>query len=102
MKIYISGPITNRPKMNAESFEAAEVFLLGKGYEVVNPLKIHPEHRGMCWTDYMKADLKALLDCDAIYLLHDWETSRGARIECYVARAMMITEIHQEPKNPSQ
>lgn len=35
----------------------------------------------------MRSDLRALLDCDAIYMLPGWSRSRGARLEARVARA---------------
>jgi hypothetical protein len=42
-------------------------------------------HRG-----YMRADLRALLDCDAIFMLPGWRESRGATVEHAVAVACGI------------
>lgn len=84
-KIYISGPISGLPFETVyNNFTNAEVQLLGQGYEVINPL-----NNGLpttaTWEEHMRADLKLLLDCDAIYMLEGWEKSRGARIEYALA-----------------
>lgn len=85
MKIYISGPISGLPLETVyNNFTNVEAQLLEQGYEVVNPL-----NNGLpttaTWEEHMRADLRLLLDCDAIYMLEGWEKSRGARIEYALA-----------------
>jgi hypothetical protein len=86
MKIYLSGPMTGMPGLNRPMFELAESSLVKQGHEVVNPLKVS-EHLGVDagWEQYMRADIKALLDCDEIMLLKGWEKSRGAQLEMQIA-----------------
>lgn len=80
-KIYISGPISGLPLETVyNNFTNAEVELLEQGYEVVNPLN-NGLPTNATWEEHMRADLRLLLDCDAIYMLEGWEKSRGARIE---------------------
>jgi hypothetical protein len=79
MKVYISGPMSGRKDLNREEFVLAEVLLRGLGHEVVNPHTLNPEGRG--WVACMINDLRALRRCQGIYMLHDWATSRGARVE---------------------
>lgn len=84
-KIYISGPISGLPLETVyNNFTNAEVNLLEKGYKVVNPF-----NNGLpttaTWEEHMRADLRLLLDCDAIYMLEGWEKSRGARMEYALA-----------------
>ena len=67
MKIYICGQITGVENY-AEAFEQAEKTLITEGYEVVNPCKL-PHNHDLSWESYMKEDIKAMLDCDAILLL---------------------------------
>jgi hypothetical protein len=84
-KVYISGPVTGRDFTECKvDFNSAELWLTGLGYDVVNPLSYEVIENGS-WEDYMKRDLKMLLDCDYIYLLDGWEKSKGARVEYNVA-----------------
>ena len=101
-RCYIAGPIAGVPDFR-ERFAAAVPAVEALGYEVVNPCDITPvDHEGECPPGYdpggdasghtssacfMRADLRVLLDCDAIYLLPGWFRSRGARVEAQVARA---------------
>jgi len=62
------------------------------GYEVVDPSEVQLDDEAT-WTDYMRADLKLLLDCDYIYMLDGWEDSKGARIERELAENLGIEEI---------
>lgn len=83
-KIYISGKITGIEKEAPALFEAAEKKLKIKGYEVVNPMTIPHEH-DKSWNSYMKADVKAMCDCDEIFMLANWKDSKGAIIEWNIA-----------------
>lgn len=85
MKIYISGKITGDPDYK-QKFKGAEVFLKNFGFEVKNPADI--ETTGKPWIWYIKQDIVALMDCDAIFLLKDWKRSKGAKLEHYIAKKM--------------
>lgn len=93
MKVYISGPITGLPYEEVEkAFNEAETRLQEQGYEVVNPLN-NGLPRESTWKDHMRADLKLLLDCDAIYMLDGWTNSKGAEIEFNLAFDLRINII---------
>ena len=92
MKIYISGKITGIEKEAIAIFEKAEKELLVAGYEVVNPMKLNHDH-DKSWASYMKVCIKALCDCDAIYLLHNWQDSDGANIEFGIALKLRLKII---------
>lgn len=83
LKVYISGAITNNPNYK-EDFANAEKLLKKHGFEVVNPASLG-EVDGWTWEDYMKKDIKLLVDCDAIYLIDGWENSKGSRLEASLA-----------------
>lgn len=96
VKIYISLPITGHPRgdvlMRAGIVKCR---LESLGFEVVNPLEVDagesPEY-----FDHIAADLRALADCDAIYMCRGWRESRGCRLEHAFARIYQL-QFHYEP-----
>ena len=94
IKMYISGRITGQPD-HMERFAKAEKHLKGRGFEVVNPTTLPHEH-DKSWGEYMVEGLKALLDCDGVYMLKGWADSRGARIEKRLAQDLGSKLIYFE------
>lgn len=82
--IYISGPMSGVPDGNVEEFDRAEKWLIGLGYHTVNPAHLRGDNVTR-HADFLRADLKALLDCDQIFMLEGWQRSPGARAEMEVA-----------------
>ena len=81
--IYISGPMTGLPDLNFPAFHAAAAKLRDLGLLVVNPAEFG-EGAGLRWSDYMRKDIRALMDCGALYMLPGWSESRGARLEHHI------------------
>ena len=84
-KIYISGPITGfnleeRRRFFSQMAELAK----SNGFTPVNPFDngIDPDAD---YADHMVADIKMLIECQAILMLPDWELSEGAKLELKVA-----------------
>lgn len=98
MKIYISSKISGIEKEAPELFEKAEQLLISKGYEVVNPMKLNHQH-DQTWESYMKEDIKALCDCDGIYMFGDWKHSKGAREEYRISRTLKLKIIFEHELN---
>lgn len=94
MKFYISGKITGIEEQAPALFKRAENWLSGKGHKVVNPLDLNHDH-DKSWHSYMKADVKALCDCDAIYMLDNWTDSKGAIIEHTIALYLGLKIVYQ-------
>lgn len=96
MKIYISGPITGTSDYQ-ERFEAAEQIINANGdgdIIAVNPVKETANIPiGSPWETYMRACMKLIADCDAIYMLDGWSGSRGARLEYLVAKELGLREV---------
>lgn len=91
MKIYISGAITGITEPET-LFKSAENFLRERGDEPINPMTL-PHNHDKSWRSYMKEDIKALLDCDGIFLLKNWIHSTGANIEFHIANGLdMVME----------
>lgn len=88
MRVYISGPMTGLPDLNFPAFHAAAAALRAQGWlDVVNPAEINAAHPGQ-WETCMKADIKALCDCDALVMLPGWERSTGAHLEVHIAHRL--------------
>lgn len=97
MKVYISGAITGIPLDTAVSrFKQAESELTEKGHCPVNPINNGLDNTAS-WLDHMKADIRLLLDCDAIYMLVGWPDSRGAIIEKQLAQNLGLKVFLQKP-----
>ncbi len=97
-KIYISGAIAHHDLEERQTaFAEAEALLKAKDYEVFNPFK-NGVSQDAHWRKHMRADLAALLLCDAIYLLDGWETSKGAKLEFDVASTCGLKIYYQSNK----
>lgn len=88
-RIYISGPMTGLMDSNFPAFNAEAERLRGLGHEVVNPAELNPDP-ATGWHACMRADIKALLDCDTLALLDGWQRSAGAHLEMHVAHRVGI------------
>lgn len=84
MRLYLSGPMAGLPDHNFPAFEVARKKLRCARYEIVCPAELG-KHDGWSWEDYLRRDLKVMLDCDGIALLDGWENSKGAALEIHVA-----------------
>ena len=80
--------MTGLPELNFPAFHAAAAKLRERGHAVVNPAEINAETCGGDWHYYMKADIKALCDCDALALLPGWQNSDGAHLELHIAHRL--------------
>lgn len=87
MTIYIAGPMSGLPELNHPAFNAAAQELRDIGFDVVNPVDICKD-KSAKWSDCMRADIAALVECDSIVLLPGWENSRGAQLELSIAKAL--------------
>lgn len=87
MKLYISGPMSYRAQHNFPAFHAVAKSLRKNGFDVVNPAELDEGTDTTGWkhSDYLKRDIRLLLDCDGVATLPEWQTSKGARMEVDVA-----------------
>lgn len=104
--VYTAGPMSGIPQFNFPAFDEAAARLRRLGYEVVSPAELDsPESRaaalasedgdpaeyasttGETWGDLLARDVKIVADeVDVVAVLPGWQSSRGARLETYVAR----------------
>jgi len=94
-KIYLSGKITGLPYEEAlKKFNLAENIAKTISLEVVNPMTIEHNH-DLSWESYMRQGLKAMLDCDSIYMLSNWKDSKGATIERDLAIKLNLSVYYE-------
>jgi hypothetical protein len=98
VKVYLSGPITGRPKHVQEFADYADLLILA-GHEPLDPHSVSAQpHTGDCppgvrngaedphtWPCYLRTDLIAMLGCDAVFMLPGHAASVGACFERHVA-----------------
>lgn len=87
-RIYIAGPMTGYPDCNFQAFHAAAERLAAAGWAVFNPAENFGGRKDLPREEYLRLDLAALAQCDAIAMLPGWEDSRGAKLEYLVAHEM--------------
>lgn len=108
-RIYLSGPMSNLPDLNHPLFHAVAADLRGKGYRVNNPaetalpqlpVSMNPVDKLSIWIAYMREDIKLLMDSDKVAVLPNWQQSKGAKLEVYLAHELgmeIINAITLEP-----
>lgn len=105
MKIYLAGPMRNKPFYNFPRFNEESKKLRELGHTVWSPAENDVEQDGFnpilsmspqdstkkqpyTMSHYMKRDLPAICDSDAIVLLEGWDKSEGCNIEVWVGKAL--------------
>ena len=85
MRLYVIGPVTGREDLNRKAFEGARERLWDAGYDVLIPHDVVPPDASH--EQAMRLSIKAMLGCDGVVVLSDWEGSKGAKLEHDVAIA---------------
>ena len=100
-RIYIAGPMTGKPGLNADEFRKAAKFVeeSSKGFSIgFNP---HNVASMLGWDEQTPLSTIAstllvdLASCDAIYMLRGWQDSKGATAEHAVAKWIGLEIIYQ-------
>lgn len=93
MKVYLSGAMSGLPDQNFPEFHRCAKILRDKGFEVFSPAE-QDEADGLVdqpetpWAVFLRRDIKALMDCEAIAMIPGWRKSKGACLEHYNAVAL--------------
>lgn len=94
-KCYIAGKIGDlSEEVWKRNFEQAKQEVREMGMEPISPTDLPHEH-GHSWSEYMREDLIALLQCECLYAQRNWRHSPGAEIEIQLALSVGIHIIHQ-------
>jgi hypothetical protein len=105
MKYYLAGPMSGHPQFNYPLFDSVSAALRERGLDITSPAEMDIDEvreaamknmtgkmdennavSGETWGDFLARDVKLIADeLNAIILLPEWETSKGARLEAFVA-----------------
>lgn len=95
-RCYISGPISGRDINDVSArFERVADSLARRGYLPVNPLNNGLPEKA-AWEEHLATDIVTLMRCHAIYMMSDWQSSHGARLEHAIAKLCDIRIIYEE------
>lgn len=90
-KIYIAGKVSGESMAECiMKFGAVQKQIEAMGFIAVNPLET-VGHWDISWEDAMKLCIVALMGCDGMVLLPDWQESTGAKIERQLAEDLCLT-----------
>ncbi len=84
-RLYLAGPMSGYAEHNYPEFNRAAALLRAEGYQVFNPAENADDGVRHPRSFYMRKDIPALMDCDAIAVLPNWQQSRGACLEMWIA-----------------
>lgn len=99
MRIYLSGPISgyNLNERRSE-FEAVASAIMTHGHTVFNPM-CNGLPSDATTHQHMHRDLRALLNCDAIFMMAGWLHSKGCKLEFDVATSIGLPVYFEEAQD---
>lgn len=98
-KVYLSLPISGYDlNERIETALQMEVNLHALGYDTFNPLS-NGLPRKATTQEHMKADIKAMLDCDIVLFMSGFNRSAGCHTELTVAMATGMEIWFQDMEN---
>jgi Domain of unknown function (DUF4406) len=98
--IYVAGPMTivGPPTWNYPAFEELASALRKEGRKVISPHELHEPSEDLAWDWFLRRDLTQLVKCSDMAMLPGWQSSRGAKLEHYVGKALGLTIHYPEER----
>ena len=113
--IYIAGPMRGYDDYNYPAFDRQQKVLEEQGWKVINPAEMdrdddkpisgpmefdpdnnYEDHEFM--RQALKRDMDVICDdCTAIYMMSNWEKSKGAKTEWHLAKALGLDIYYESP-----
>ena len=115
---YLAGPMSGVPQFNFPLFESAAIRLSGMGYTLISPLEtdepdmqkmswkskdgVHDEQFKETWGQVLAKDVELIADTidGGIFVLPNWQRSKGARLEVFVALLLDLPILHASTQTP--
>ena len=94
-RVFISGPMSGYKQYNFPAFNAAAKRLTDEGMIAVNPADIGVVE-GAKWEDYVRATIRLMMTCERVYVLPNWQESRGACLEIDIATQLGMPITFEE------
>ena len=94
MTIYISLPITGQEQEAREKADLTKAMLSRAGHKVITPFEVYAG-KNPVYKDQIAFDIRALLDCDAIYLCDGCQFSQSCQLEAEAARIYKLQIMHE-------
>lgn len=91
-KVFLSGAISDRLDTYKEHFDEAEKQFKEIWVEVYNPSSIDITTP---WEEAMKETLSQMETCEFMYVLKNWENSKGVKIEIEQAKNLNIPIFYE-------
>lgn len=109
-RVYLAGPMRGIAEFNFPAFHEAAADLRARGLEVWSPAEADEELDGFdpatdeprSFVHYMRRDLPAVMDSDALVALPGWQSSTGARLEVHVADECGIPVLRYPDLEPAR
>jgi len=107
MRYYLAGPMRGFPEYNFPKFHEATSELRRLGHDVFNPAERDLQDgfdpsvdKALPLAYYMRIDLPAVCESDAVVVLSGWQLSDGANIEVFVATQCGIPVLEYPSLEP--
>lgn len=111
-KVYISGKISGEDMIECnKKFQKAAFDIVKNGHIYFNPFNVYEIEMFNQYLEknnrerlndmfdrksIMEICINGLLECDAIYLLKDWQQSEGATLEATIAKSLGMEIIYEQ------
>lgn len=104
---YICGPMSGMPEHNFPAFnECAGRLRMWTNWQIVSPVELELNANfppgSLSREEYLKADIRELLECTVLVRLPGWSDSQGAQCEYHVATEIGCEIYDYIPGVPEQ
>lgn len=104
--IYVAGPMRGHADFNHPAFDRQSEVLCEQGWVVINPADMDRNIPGPATDladpeflrDALRRDIIEICNkCTAIYMMSGWESSKGAKAEWAIAKALGLDIYYEAP-----